>query len=85
MARLFSKGSAKSRFESDAEVLHFPKGGVFALPSEKAHTNRMTCSDISVEIERALSIAQGHMDRLRNEVDDALRLPLADTWPPRAA
>jgi hypothetical protein len=73
--------SSSQRLESDAEVLHFPEGGVFGRrirPAARRH-------DAAAEVENALSIVQARMDALRQEVESALRFSPADTWPPRAA
>ena len=77
MPRLFTDGTRRNRFESDAESLPFPVGGVFGRPTQsEEHFEDVTYS---------LEGMKQEIDRLRGSVEGVLNLPLTDSWGPKAA
>jgi len=76
---------ASRRLESDADVLHFPEGGVFGKP--RANRDANTPSEahrplrITHEAEDAFDTVQRRLDDLRRLLDE----PGDDPWRPSAA
>jgi len=71
-----------SRFESDADTLPFPEGGVFGrkpavLSSRSAPTMH--------EAELVIARLQSQFDALTSQLDEVMRLPSRNDWQPPAA
>lgn len=79
-----SKPRTAKRFDSDADCFRFPEGGVHGRVND-ALRHVVSSGDITVEIERSVNKMREEIDALRMDVDSAMRFPLSDTWPPRAA
>ncbi|HBS28863.1 MAG TPA: hypothetical protein DEB06_05310 [Phycisphaerales bacterium] len=81
------------RFDSDADVLHFPEGGVFAR-SRPGHRHEPSLDAppplrIVHEVESAFDQVQRRLDELNRQIDTAFA-PRAnpsddDSWRPSAA
>lgn len=77
MPRLFTDGTRRNRFDSDAETLPFPIGGVFGRPTQTEEH----LEDVTFTLARMTE----EIDRLRASVDGVLNLPPSNRWGPRAA
>jgi hypothetical protein len=77
MPRFVTDGARRNRFDSDAESLPFPVGGVFGRPTQS--------EEHFEEVTYTLERMKQEIDRLRGSVDSALNLPLTDSWGPKAA
>lgn len=78
MLRLTRKTPRLVRFESNAETLRFPEGGVFGPSS----SGSLAEGD---EVAAAIHRMRIQLDDLRRDVDVVMHLPRGDTWRPRAA
>lgn len=99
MPRLVTDGNAPSRFESDAESLHFPEGGVFGPPAPTprrparslprfkfaSSPSPIAHSADTQDVLDTIRRIQRQMDTLPDALEDVLSLPNTDSWPPRAA
>lgn len=85
MPRLTTRGVCFSRFESDAETLRFPKGGVYGAEHRAENPFRIGVPDVANELTRTLSRMQDEINRLRDEVEHSAHFNLSDSWPPKAA
>lgn len=86
MPRLHPGSTASNRFDSDAEVLPFPEGGVFGRPIKRGFTETPV-GDAAREAELTIERIQRQFDSLRNQVDEVIfHLPnRALAWRPPAA
>ncbi len=85
MPRLTTTSIHSERLDSDAEALHFPRGGVFGLRRPPENRFRIGVPDAVNEVTRTLMRMQDQINRLREQVDQTAENYLADTWPPKAA
>lgn len=69
---------------SDAEVLHFPQGGVFGVIGGGSRFSGVRDGFI-VELDRTLERMQKDLQSVAEQIDDRFRLPPNDRCPPRAA
>lgn len=78
---------ASRRLESDADVLHFPEGGVFGRPSSPTE-GPATASSAGTRPLRIVHEVEDAMDTVQRRLDDLRRLldePGDDPWRPSAA
>ncbi|MDX2116101.1 MAG: hypothetical protein SFZ24_10865 [Planctomycetota bacterium] len=88
MPRLIKDDARTRRFDSDVASLPFPEGGVHGRLRSDSMSPKLPGGRhdaVIADVERTLSLIHAQVDELRRDVDRALRLPLSDTWPPRAA
>lgn len=86
MPRLHPGSAQSKRFESDADTLPFPEGGVFGRPVARGFSET-PISDASREAELTIERIQRQFDALRAQVDEVIfHIPSrAVAWRPPAA
>ena len=89
--RRFVRASA-ARFDSDADALPFPRGGVFAVDAPcsdpGAHAPVLAAPRaISSQIDATLDLLQAQLDELTTQVDEAYPInpSTRSPWRPSAA
>jgi len=96
MPRFTSDNGAGTKFESDADVLKFPEGGVYGRrdgsDAPELHLegdgDGETIDPIA-EVERRFALVQAHLDELADELEESFPFGPAsgddDDWHPSAA
>ena len=74
-------------FDSDRDVLDFPRGGIFGSPDHQPAKGSSALS-LAHELEAQLDSMQAQLDDLADQVDNAFTFPAPscdDTWQAPAA